>query len=138
MPTANDLTEPVSNDSVAFTPRLQGAAFSDAQGQDHSIQDGKAIKIGTFVFFEFQMKMSSMGSIPGADAINIAGFPFPIVGDISTAIVGQTTGLNLPGLLPVTGRFDSANYPTSIIYLVGAALRRSIKHRKHSHFPFTP
>ena len=100
-----------------FTPKLQDASFSDAEGQVHVTQDGRFTKIGSVVFFEFRIVMSSLGTLTGAGEVNVAGFPFPIVGDISTAIVGQAVGLNLPGAFSLTGRFDSATQTMRIMML---------------------
>ncbi len=97
----------VSVESGTFKPVLMDSSLLETEGQTYSKQDGRYTKIGNRVFVEFHMIMTSFGTLNTVQAINIGGFPFPIVGDISVLQHGQSVSLALPSVDQVTGRMDS-------------------------------
>ena len=117
----------VEVETGTFTPTLQDSSFSDAEGQTYSLQDGRYAKIGNRIFVEFRIVMTSLGTLNGANAANIAGFPFPIVGDVSTLVLGQAVGLSVAGSsTPVTGRMDSATQTMRPMAMVSVAGHSSL------------
>jgi len=67
-------TAPILYEEGTWTPTLQDASFSDGEGQTYSTQLGRYTRIGREIFIEFEMRLSSLGTLSGN--VYLAGLPF--------------------------------------------------------------
>lgn len=84
-------------ESGTFLPLLMGSALDPDAGQTYNVQLGRYTRIGDRVFFDIDIDMQTMGTLPGTGPINIGGFPYPIApGTIGTTVVGVLDNVNMP------------------------------------------
>jgi len=94
-----------------FTPKIQDASFSDAEGQTYNTQLGFFTEIGTWVFFDLKLDVLSSGSLSGSGPVNVIldGAPTMKSDGMGTVLVGDVTSFNLAASgRQVSGRMDPA------------------------------
>lgn len=89
-----------------WTPTIQDASLSDAEGQTYTVQYGSYTKIGSKVFIQGQIVVSSFGSLTTSEPVYLAGLPFNTSSTANSAggiCVNYGLNLNLTALESLTG-----------------------------------
>jgi len=89
------------------------------EGQVYSVQVGGYVKIGSQVFIQGQLALTSFGTLTGTETMRILGLPFPsinIPGNTGGIRINFASGLNLPKAGGMGG-FISANSEVIVITL---------------------
>lgn len=89
-----------------WTPTLQDATLSDAEGQTYTTQLGFYNQIDNIIYFTGILTVTSIGTLTGAEQARIAGLPFiaeNVVGKYHSVHSGRGTTLNLGAAVSVSG-----------------------------------
>jgi hypothetical protein len=78
--------------SGTFTPTIQDASASDAEGQTYDTQSGVWRRLGDVVDVWVEVKTTSIGTLAAAEQVYITGLPVAASGNAAGA-VGYTTGM---------------------------------------------
>ena len=112
----------VMQDTGTFTPTIQDASGSDAEGQTYSVQDGHYVKQGPLVFFTIRVTTTSLGTLSGA--LRVAGLPYT-----SSATIGKGRGhfvchagtMSLPADQSIYGVLNDNSNHISLILATGGS-----------------
>lgn len=88
-----------------FTPKIQDASFSDAEGQTYSAQVGRYVKIGSWVLFKLHLDALGLGTISGS--LNLAGLPFT---SLSSSLTLSSIFFGFGASLGLTAGVQPAGY----------------------------
>lgn len=89
-----------------WTPTIQDASLSDAEGQAYNTQTGKYTRIGRVVFFTFHIDVSGLGSL--TNGLYLAGLPTAASGTGGASIT-NATGLGMTAGTSLIGHIDNGN-----------------------------
>ena len=72
---AEDLFEKL-HDTGTWTPTIQDASLSDAEGQTYSKQDGRYLRVGDWVFAMGTVTWTTLGTLTTTEQVRLAGLPY--------------------------------------------------------------
>lgn len=92
-----DKIETLAHSTGSFTPTIQDASLSNAEGQTYTEQTGRYIKIGSLVHYWVDITVNSLGALTPGDQVIIAGMPFTCNSTIrcaSTVAIGSSLNIS--------------------------------------------
>jgi hypothetical protein len=102
----NNATRLHDYEEGTFTPYITDSSGSASEGQTYSKQVGRYTKIGNRCFFEFKLRVSSLGSLTTTETVGLRGLPFSALNttDYQAVIsVGNVQMMSLGGTYGITG-----------------------------------
>ena len=89
-----------------FTPTINDDSDNDSESQAYSVQVGRYTRIGNRVFYNLEVRLSSMGSLTTSQGAKVAGLPFTcanVSNALHSAVCMRANSLNITAGYAVGG-----------------------------------